>query len=730
MNIDKELENIIIEHNIDCHHKRFRERIKAVKLLNNLVSKYTKEDRILIIGSKLIDIKMFCSDTKTMAEIQEKVVDIDDKSTFADICTKKIDKVFIVSFEWHKEIAAELFLVNIEALSIYDYFIINGLELEHEYYAIFGNPQFTFSGEKSYDYADYNNYRTIFFDKRKYKTAKDLRLQQIYLEKLIFDCVYMKDFISAKKYIDEYTCKSFERIAEYQSFLINLEQLFLKIKENLNKKHSNIIMFWLDALEYDEDNDMPFLKGLSDKGLTFEQAFTVTPYTHFTAKTIFCKTKVVDDESYKMEDINKENSILIQYLEKKGYQFRYYGSSGQYADELKANHIFNKFASASSMYWAMMKDMLQDEKLFCMVHELVETHYPFMSTDLEGNQCILSENIGIDDESRAALRESQREPSRKYMDRQLEFYSEFLENQHARIYMSDHGHTLRGRFHTILKVVGEKIKPQKCNNMFSYINFYELVQYIIDKNQNLDNLFSNYVEVQDVDYYNPKMIEKCLNKERFNKMPFIGYRGVITEEDEFFRYNDGEEVYFSLMEDRPMEEKRINELREITGIYKINIEKEEKFKASRLVYKVLENYKKRTSKEDEKKKEILCNMFRDIPDWKKVAIRCGGENTRRLFWAIDWEQRKKISYIIDINLKCVSNKLGIPVILPQQIEKMDIDIIILSCFPSNNSIQQEISHLSKKYIIIDMYEYLKERGVTCDREFYNPVYIDEDFDVI
>lgn len=727
MNINKELESIIITHNIDCNHKRFREKINAVALLNEFKNEIANIDKTLIIASKLTDIKMFCADTNIKDDVQQIIVDIDDKESFRNICIEGIEHIIIVSFDWHKEISVTLWNEGIKGNSIYDYFSLRGLELDHEYYAVFPDSHHSFHGEKSMDYSDYNPYGIIFYDKNKYKTIENEKLQQIYLERLIFNSVYIKDFLSVEKHIEEYINRDFERKDEYKSFLVNLKQLLSTIKIRLDKRRNNIIMFWIDALEYGEDEKMPYLKELSNKGLSFEQAYTVTPYTHFTAKTIFSKKKVIDDASYEMEEITRDNSITIQYLEEKGYRFKYYGFSEQYSKELKASPVINKFTPASSMYWDMIQDLLVEDKLFCMVHELIETHDPHLSANLEGQECVVSEHIGKEDTNRAKLRESQREPSRLYMDKQLEFYSEFLQEQYSRIYMSDHGHTVRGRFHTILKVVGEKIKPQKHTKMFSYIDFYELIQYIVEPNKDINLILRDYVEVQDVDYYHPKAIEKTLNKEQFNKKALIGYRGVITPTEEFIRYNDGEEAYFLRAKNIQVDKNRIAELRILTGTKKVDIENEEKFKYSRLVYKVLENYKKRTANEEEKKNIILNNIFREIPENEKIAIRCGGENTRRLYWAIDWEQRAKISYIIDTNLECVSGMLGIPVILPEQIKEKNIDTIIVSAFPCNESIKKELDSIKDDYRIIDMYNHLEENGVKCEREFYNPVYIDEDF---
>lgn len=59
--------------------------------------------------------------------------------------------------------------------------------------------------------------------------------------------------------------------------------------------------------------------------------------------------------------------------------------------------------------------------------------------------------------------------------------------------------------------------------------------------------------------------------------------------------------------------------------------------------------------------------------------------------------------------------------LPNEVEKLDIDVILISAFKSRIEIRKEISQLSAKYQVIDVYDILQAKGISVDKEFYHNV---------
>jgi len=64
-------------------------------------------------------------------------------------------------------------------------------------------------------------------------------------------------------------------------------------------------------------------------------------------------------------------------------------------------------------------------------------------------------------------------PAMQYADLQLKYYDQFLGGSDVSIYMSDHGQ-FENKYHTLFMVRGNGIKPEKYEDMFSYINFSKL----------------------------------------------------------------------------------------------------------------------------------------------------------------------------------------------------------------------------------------------------------------
>ncbi len=725
------LDDLIIKYNIDKHHSRFRKKKKAEEILLELFENI-KSKNVILIGNCNTDIQFIKETIPYLSNTKSIILE----DVFCDNIDQNIssfDYVIIVSFNWFREMLNKIKRLNKNTISIYNYFLENNFQLNHPYYDIFGIKYHTIYGKKSYDYENFDNNANIFYDLKCYEIESSLVLKKIYLEKLIFDCIYIRDFIFTKKYINIYIDNNFDTERNYSNFYKELDKLinYIKIKlENNKKRHINL--FWLDALEYGEEKDMPFLMDIAEKGIKFENAYTVTPYTHFTIKTMFLKKYAVDDKSYLTSKVSLDNSEILKFLKNYKYNFLYYGFSNQFDNDLKEKSFINRYTTASILYWKMLTNLVDNNNklYFSLIHEVMETHSPFISPAINSNDYYFKD---FADNDEINYRYKNYAPaSRKYIDDQLRFYTELLGNSMTNIYMSDHGHSFYGRFHTVLNIYGKGIKKEKYNKLFSYYNFDELIHYIVKLDDEIldNNIFSDYVKIQDVDYYNKRAILKWMDKNNFGGLYAIGYRGVITQKDMMIIFNNGQSEYFQIANNSIIQNNRINYLITLIGDNKIDIYKDDFFKYSRYVYKVFENYENRVGSLLKRKIDMLCKMIIDIPKNKTVAIRCGGENTRKLFWSIDDNCKSRISYIIDKERNCLSSKLGIPVILPEEIKTKKIDVIIISCYPMPSAIVNEKNQLLLKYEVIDMYEYLINSGFDIKSEFYREPYEDSDFDFI
>ncbi|MDR2569458.1 MAG: hypothetical protein LBD23_04045 [Oscillospiraceae bacterium] len=718
LDINKELNDIILKYNIDRQYYRFRKSLKAIDLLNRLVTEY---DNIIFVGVNDTDLKTIRQDIDSDKEFEYLQVKVNDKNAFDNISDSKT--VVIASYNLKHEIASFLLAKDILHICLYDYFMLNGLNIEHDYYNIFGQNHCFLVAVEYLDWNYYNPYNDIVHDNVKLSGSYSFELKKIYYERIIFKLFYIKDFVSVEKYIAEYLSLYSENTIDYAGAWAETSTLLDKIKKVMSeRKEKDIVMLWLDMLERGFDNEnMPFLKGISEKALVFENAYTVAPYTSSTLRTIFTKTKPVDDASFKIKNIAKENSPLIKNLELSGIGFRYYGYSNIMDSTLKSKFYADRVTPSSIILWNAVKDMLNSDKAnFYLLHLLPESHDPCLSVDLD-----YSDIYNYGERLSVALR---------YLDKQLKFYSTLLPEKSVKIYMSDHGRTTIKEFQPILKVVGEKIHRKTETRLFSYIDFDKLIRYIVcPEDFNYNELFRDFAEIQDIDHTSGSFLMKRLSffAEQVPIRYICGrysfaYRGVITEDDIYIRYNDGREFYRKHRNDGILfTVERLEYLREITGTKKCDIENEDIFKYSRYLYKILEKYHTRVGDYEERKTAVLQKLFTDLEN-VNAAIYIGGNNCLYLLQRVGPEYFKNINYIIDTNPDCLGSKMGIPVIELSQTEKYNIDLIVTINF-QNQYPSSELDGLNCK--IINIYDYLEEHGVKCTRDFWYYEFEKEDFDI-
>lgn len=256
----------------------------------------------------------------------------------------------------------------------------------------------------------------------------------------------MKDFLNASKYISQILELDIEDSikAGYAKSWQEIQDLLNQIREVLKcRKQKDIIMNWMDAVGYEESENMPFLNGCRQRGINFTNAFTAMPFTHETYKTVFKGTLPLSDY-YNTEKIS--DSKLIKYIEKNGYQFKNVSGYMDWFEAFYESEAWhNSGASCSEILWDMLSCLINmKEPAFILGHLLIEGHLPNLYSDM------ISDDF-IDGKSRWYTARSQ-------MDKQLEYYAGFFSDESIMIYMSDHGLELRilARNHTNLIITGKK----------------------------------------------------------------------------------------------------------------------------------------------------------------------------------------------------------------------------------------------------------------------------------
>jgi len=638
-----------------------------------------------------------------------------------------LNSVRIIKDEWDNHLS------QFPVIYLYEYYEQYGLEIDYLYYDILDAQKVSFSDtNQATDYFRTDYYSAIYNEKCLYKNAPDDASRKQHLERIIFDYIYIKDFVCARHYIDLYISHTFDESHSYQQFLFELEDLIstatLLIK---NKPEKHIIWWWLDALDYGSEQEMPYLKKVSSNSAYFENAFTNTPFTSSVMNLTLCKKMTVDDDGYKLKMINYENGDLIKLIHENGYEFQYYGHHTYNVDKSLYYKTYPKWIPSSCKMWDVITNMIREEqsKVY-LIHCIPETHSPYLSGLIETNY------NNVESVSDKQILE-QKALGKKYLDMQIEFYSNIVGDKHTALFMSDHGSlypadSFTWKYHIVLFLHGKHVEPKRYSGVFEYYNFDKLFHSAVFNGQVPDSLFSEYAAIQDTDYRADDVLRTLLNPIQMSPRFLFGYKGIITEKELYIKYNDGDELYY-IYPSRINRigydgyQLRISHLKSLIKDKNIDVFHDDMFRWARNSYVVMENYYKRAGRE-----LIGCKLMkeklRNIPDDKIIAVRGGGEHTIELMSHIG-PYAEKINYIIDQSFNNKQHFLGVTMIHPEEIENYGIDIIIISSIKHRFTWKEEIKNLNNKYEIIDIYDDLEERGIYLgNRGFYEKVFIESDFE--
>lgn len=738
MNFDEKFNELMFKFDIDRHCPNYRKCVKAIALAKNLYSSMKIQgEEFLLLAIDETDIRAFLACIGSEDNCQMKY--------YADVADIQPNtNVLLVSYYQKDEIVVKLLERCVKVTSLYDFFEEKGLEFNHNFYDVYNEQYWDCDQKKwAYEYGDIDVNRIYFYHRKRYELEEKVEIKKLYLEKMIFDCAYVKDFLTLKENIDTYTFAFGDRAEKYLLFYQEIEALLDELKKALEARGTeDCILFWLDAIEYGMDATMPFLKELDEKALVFEKAFTVTPYTSPTFLTFLTGKLQIEDETYRIKQIGEKDSILVRELRKRGYRFKYYGSHiNHLADPaLLANHFYGSdYYSFTQLYWDVLTDMIDDAgecNSFCILHELMQTHSPFVSFGLEGIEYLKDYQRGwlkAKDGQLLTRRKKQQMESRIYVDRQLAFWSKMLPEKMYKIYMSDHGNTHVGRYHTIMKVQQKDICPGVCNSLVSYANFVPLVLQLLDDRTIDENVISGqYALIQEVAWYNKDRVLEAVSDKDFCSIhpdTYLGYQGVVTGEDMLICYANGLEYYLKHTNDYKMvTDSRLNYLRGLVSKKKPDYFHIDKFRYTRILITAEQRCAERTQNIRIRKWEVIEEIFDRIRDEEVLALRGGGFHTLHLLMPLKEQYRNKVKYIIDGDRECVGGKMGIEVITLEELLQKGVTTVLISSYEHLQEWEQQLS-VYKGIRIINIYKILEENGFPCDREFCFEKFRDEDFDL-
>lgn len=326
-------------------------------------------------------------------------------------------------------------------------------------------------------------------------------------------------------------------------------------KQIQNRKEKAVIWNWVDAVSYYKIKDMTWLNEQRMNSINFNNCFTMLPYTTWTMRTIFSGKRPIADRIFtfgKIED-NSEQYPYYKKLVDEGYdinilsRLRIWGEECRCPDIEKDNLHADCYYSSEKQWEALML-LANKKKPFILVHNLFETHDPYINPFLER---IESPEYITD----LKWPEEQKKLSRQYLDKELKWYSEYYGDATV-VYMSDHGdhsavknHYDEERIHTFYFIKGKGITPVSYDGLFSVKNQIPALIAAL-KGKSVEDFFTDIVYVENYDSYSMGQVNDMLDGiEHRSKGEYMQFIVVRSDHDKYIRFADGEELYYLLSDD-------------------------------------------------------------------------------------------------------------------------------------------------------------------------------------
>ncbi len=730
LDIDKELESIIETYNLDRHYPAYRTSRWACDFIQKWVKRLAnEEEKFLFVGMDEHALRLISNwaqadnvDILFISTVEE--LENNTRGGFGRL--ENADKIYVVSYSRTIEILHWIWRHGFQAESVYDILENEQIYLQMEFYRFFVplkmNPELGLDEqreEKSVDGSALVLYE-YYYQKQRLRHALHERDKQRIAEKLFFLAICMRNFLEVEKVLDRMTDKT-----ELGQCWEEIQSLFSKIRKAVSLvQQDNIIVYWLDALSYEEAKGFEYLQSRREHSVYFHNAYTVTPCTHPTCKNMFCKILQVDDLGYRVKRIERKNSPLLRELEGRGWRFELISDylRSLFPMEYSPCAEITKRTPCSEMFWNLLGEMLQNkQKTVYLAHAFVELHPPELSVRRKHLEKQYSREA--------------REAQKKELDEQLCFYDGLLGDGFYRIYMSDHGYgNFWKRFHVHFQVYHASWKGRDIQELFCYLDFGKIIHCLLEKQEiNDDTWERGIVPIQDVDHYNKKDLNVIFEKkERIELNDYIAYKGCVKKGDIYLRFKTGDELFYR--ESKNLLKRTVfgglvkkqltsfREWRELVGGFPNELDSDSKFQYAAYTYKAYENVKN-TFRAVAK---VTNEKFSEYVDGS-IALRMGGEHSYRLYESLTEANKKKIGAIIDRSGQCVCNKMGVPIFKPGESLPDTIKAVLLSSQIYLEDLRKEADKLYGDLEVIDMYQCWERVGYHFSREFYFGV--DADYDV-
>mgnify|MGYP000963503806 CR=1 FL=1 len=475
----------------------------------------------------------------------------------SEITGKGIDYVVISSLSFRNEIAAEI-REKYPWCKVVDFYD----EVKENFHL-------------SYDHCFYIFYRELYELRNRLAHAKRERARL--LKEIIIKYLYIRDFCSARKYIQIYLEDGYEDADRLRDFGIELDELLIQLKAVLKARNSSDLAFFVfdslrakDVFSEQAKKTMPFLHALMGKSIVFTRAYSGSTYTAASFNSFLTGKKAVDDCLSNNSPIIFEDSVLLKSLQKEGYEFYQYGGIRFVKNEEGEESPFcvkgmtrkTKFEALPKRVWNYITDLAKagSQPVFSILH-LMESHWPFPNGH-QKEQILFAGHPGVNfyhwkKEGKVPLEKIIRikESALSYIDEQLSFYLDYLPENINLVILGDHGQVLGEHdafwnvftwydeaIHAPVIYYNKHLKPQTSDALFSLGDLPLQILHILQHGEILEPECS-YIEVQRDPIANPSFLNDEVFISELGAKFTRGYKVIRTINEKYVLYDDGSEEF-------------------------------------------------------------------------------------------------------------------------------------------------------------------------------------------
>lgn len=568
----------IIKDKINYIVEQWNEKIKDKKVILWGAGQHTKE----ILKYTGIDKSNIVAIIDRNSELFGKKIEGVEIISKNDIKKYQVDLIVISSFAFMDEISSEITKLGYKYVNLY-----SNIDEDKEYII---KTRIEEEIENNY----FVNYINIFYLKEKYCTEKEIVKKEFWLKELIISCLDIKDFVQAELFINKYIEKNYKNSKRYKEFLSDLHSLFKDIKVKINNNKNKKIVFTVcDALKYDDiekaykfENDLEYIGQMARESMYYTNAFANSTYTRACFKGMFEKKMILldNDCENKKYELDVERSDILKLLIDNNY---FIVNNGLLKIVNKENNIINlikdkaDYKCCTQQLWEMLTYIckFENSNIFILNHFL-ESHPPYFGGENRDAKVIMPWNI-INDEYLRGFNKNKYNDAIKYLDYQIKFYFEFLDNKTYNIITNDHG---QAAFYgcesetnyyswsdciirSPLIISNKLIKAKVVDDLISKIDIDKIINAIVYDNK-IPSMERKFVNIQRDSLYSNKLLNSDLLKGERKKFS-RAFNVIRTKNEKYVLYDNGEEEFYIMPNECKNEinnkdhRKRIEEIRNL-----------------------------------------------------------------------------------------------------------------------------------------------------------------------